>query len=181
MRLIVLPFVLLAACSKNEPPTNPPVTPPDETEDTATAKPPADAPAPAPWDETQAFVDLYDVLRVADAAGFAKFTGAAIVFEREHSISEDPPTTVTIAAEDAQKWLSEVAATWAESCLETFEPPCLTYNPLSLGTPDGESPQLECTDGCCRHQPALLHNTPFLREVCFDDQHRVTKVSILDG
>ena len=31
------------------------------------------------------------------------------------------------------------------------------------------------------HEPALLHNTPFLREVCFDDQHRVTKVSILDG
>ena len=175
----MLPFVFLVACSKNEPPTNPPVTPPADTQ-TDTANEPLAAPA-EPWDEQSAFLEIYEILRVGDAAKFEKFAGAAIEYEREHSISEDPPSRITVAPADARQWLGAEAATWAASCLDVFEPPCLTYNQLSLGIMDDEAPQLECKEGCCRHEPALLHNTPFLREVCFDDQHRVTKVSILDG
>jgi hypothetical protein len=148
---------------------------------------------PTVWDETKAFIEVYAALQAGDWTRFERFSGAKLVFVRKQSLGGHRPTLRKVAPADARKWLGEVAATWAESCLENPDPPCESLNTLDLGVPtpmleegippepDAELPKLECKAGCCGHEPALLHNTPFLESVCFDAKHRVTKIVVIDG
>ncbi len=174
----------LVACSCT-PATGATTTPPEPTtattpEDSTPAEGPA-TPSPEPWDEQQAFMTVFTAMRTGDWAEFEPFAGASIAYERSYSISEEPPERTTIAAGDARAWLTEVAATWAPQCIDDPGPPCRSFNPLSLGTPDEQIPQLTCDAGCCRHEPAMLHNTPFLAELCFDEDHRLSRVVVIDG
>jgi len=175
----------LVACSGGKPATGADVTLPTPTpasspEESTPADEPT-TPSSDSWDEQQAFMTVFSALRTGDWTGLEPFAGAPIAYERSYSISEEPPERASIAAGDAQAWLTEVAATWALQCLDDRGPPCRSFNPLSLGTPDEQRPPLTCDAGCCRHEPAMLHNTPFLAELCFDEEHRLSRVVVIDG
>ncbi len=124
---------------------------------------------------------VFAALRSGNWAELEPYTGSSIAYERSYSISDDPPERASIAPGGARTWLDEAAATWAPHCADAAEPPCRSFNPLSLGTPDESLPTLMCEAGCCRHEPAILHNTPVLAELCFDEQHRVSRVVVIDG
>ena len=185
-----LAAVVLLGCAHVDPGTEPggSGTEPGvvvEAEPAATNEPP---PAPSLTGE-DAFVAVYAALREGDWAAFERFAGAAqIRVIRTSSLGEEPPEVETIAGADAQAWVAALARTWAPSCAEQPDPPCRSLNPLTLGVEDDEL-EMRCADAdagslgsvCCRHRPPLLHNTPFLVGVCFDDSGRVTQVELLDG
>lgn len=189
-------FTCVAACShaKVEPAqaTPEPDTAPSEAPATTVELEPEPEPttSPAPQLEPKAaFFAVYEALRAGDWAQFERFAGAPISYRREQSIAQLPPDIRQIASEDARAWLAELSASWAPSCNENPDPPCLSLNPLSLGVDDPSQIELSCAEPraeqvgviCCGHQPMLLHNTPFLVDVCFDAEQRVTQVSLLDG
>lgn len=148
---------------------------------------PAEVPPLAP---DEAFLAVYLALRDGDWPAFERFAGAPeLRYVRAGSLGEEPPEQRMITASEAQAWLVEIQRSWAPSCMDEPDPPCLSLNPLSLGFDDPAEIQLDCAEPgptdvgvlCCRQQPPLLHNTPFLVGVCFDEGQRVTQVSVLDG
>ena len=149
---------------------------------------PTRTPAPeagAPLEPEAAYVAVFEALRDGDWDAFSRFAGAAsIEVRRQTSVGEAPPERTTVAPERAQAWLGELSATWAPACAERPDPPCRGLNPLSLGV-EPEQLELRCAEVagglCCSHDAPLLHNTPFLVEVCLDSEQRVTTLAIVDG
>jgi hypothetical protein len=189
---VALLAATLGACthaSGSDPAEHPGSSAPElvaEAEPTASPQP-IEAPQLSP---EQAFLAVYAALRDGDWPAFERFAGAdPIRYIRAGSLGDDPPEQQMIAANQAQQWLAEIQRSWAPSCMDNPDPPCRGFNPLSLGVDDPAELELRCAEPgpnepgvvCCRHQPALLHNTPFLVDVCFDEGQRVTQVSVLDG
>ncbi|EDM78182.1 hypothetical protein PPSIR1_00575 [Plesiocystis pacifica SIR-1] len=134
------------------------------------------------------FIGVYEALRDGDWAAFEAYAGADVTVRRSNSVGEAAVEMELVTSSQTQAWLGEVRATWAPSCAEDPVDPCRGLNPLALGAYADEL-RLTCAPGkgssegstCCRHEPMLLHNTPYLVALCFDAGGRVDYVELLDG